>query len=105
MGILRKFSQAWKQATTIQKVETILDLLCGVGSGIASVSVTNKLTEGQNKLSKFFVGLTVTGLSLAAGDTASKALTENYGVAIANVIDRAKSGMAVKEDEEDSDNE
>ena len=81
MNIFKRLAASWKAQTTLEKIDTIIDIITMVGSGIAGTSVAKKLGEGHNIASRACINLTCSGLSLE----------ENYGKPLAMVIDHAKS--------------
>lgn len=91
MNIFKRLAASWKAQTTLEKIDTIIDIITMVGSSIAGTSVAKKLGEGHNIASRACINLTCSGLSLAAGDIAAKQLKENYGKPLAMIIDHAKS--------------
>lgn len=90
MKIFSQIRAGWKAASTADKVHIILDILCGMGTGILIYDVTAMLAPGHNKLEKALITITTSGLGLAAGNVAANTLHESYGVVLANAIDRAK---------------
>ena len=94
MGILNKIRTAWKSKTTVEKINLILDVISGVGCGIGSAIVGDKICEGRNRLEKVCVKTAVAGLGLAAYDISSKALQENYGEPIGKLVEHAKARAA-----------
>lgn len=90
MGIVKNIRAAWKAASTEQKVSIVIDIICGAGSYFLKAEMDQRIKPGHNRLERGLIGITTMGVSLAAGEAASKALSENYGGAIAAAIDKGK---------------
>ena len=94
MGILKRMKLRWKALSTKEKIDLVIDVISGVGSGFGSYIVGNKLSEGRNPIEKICIKTATAGLGLAAGKVASSELKEAYGDPLAKVIDTAKARMA-----------
>lgn len=94
MGILNKMRTAWKSKTTVEKINLILDVISGLGCGMGAAIIGDKLCEGRTVVEKVCVKTAVTGLGLVAYDVSSRALKENYGEPVGNIIDRARARAA-----------
>ena len=62
-----------------------------IGSGLASIKIGNKLSEGSNIVEKICIKTATAGAGLAVGTMSAKALEESYGEIAANLIDRARA--------------
>lgn len=91
MNFLKKLAARWKAKPTKEKIDTAIDIITMLGSGIGGASVGKKLGEGHNIAAKACISITCSGLSMAAGDIAAKQLKSSYGEPLAEVIDRVKS--------------
>lgn len=92
MGILKNFTATWKAASTAEKVNMIIDVICGFGAGTLGGLALKKIAPDMTKGQKVFAGVTVMGLEMAAGDVAAKAL-HPFGDAVGLVVDTAKNKM------------
>ena len=105
MGFLKKLRLGWKQASTKQKIEIVLDVICGAGSAMGAIAVGNKISEGKNFVERFCIHTVTCGLGLAAGEVASKSLMTSYGELAGDLIDKAKerrtARQILEEEEED----
>lgn len=101
MGIFKSFRSAWKAASTAEKMNLVLDIICGVGTGIVAGRVTEKLLPGMNKVERVCTSIAMSGLGMAAGTAASKAYGE-YTAVIGQAIDSAKEKKEQKEESEDA---
>ena len=90
MGIITSIKSAWKAATTAEKIQLGIDILCGLGAGAVSRKISEQITPGMGRVTKACVNLTMCGLGMAAGDCAAHAFSD-YAGAIGNAIDKAKS--------------
>ena len=106
MGFMKEMKRGWKAADTETKIELVLNFVCDIGAGMLAGIAGKKLTYGQNRLTRILCGFTMTGLGIAAGDIAGKALHENYGKPIAVAIDKSRARAAAEaKKEEEADNE
>ena len=94
MGLFHKMKLGWQSMTLEEKFSLIIDVISGAGCGIASVAIGNKLSEGRNILERICINTATAGIGLAAADVSSKALKENYGKPMAEMIGMAKAKMA-----------
>ena len=99
MGILRKMRAGWKAASTAEKINMVLDVMVGIGSGLISTDIGRKLGEGHTKLGRACIRVAVFGGSLAAGEAASKALKDNYGDIAGKFIDGVKARINESKEE------
>ena len=90
MGIINTLKSTWKAASTAEKIELILDAICGFGSSTLMNTIAFKHTQGMNKVQKVCVGIVANGLGIAAANAAVNAF-EPYTKALGNVIDIAKA--------------
>lgn len=90
MGFFKKLGAEWKAMNRYEKFNFVIDLVAHMGAGFAGLKVGRKLTEGSGKLETICVRTFTTGVAIAAGDKAGKAL-----MLTPEQIDRA-----VKQDEE-----
>lgn len=104
MGFLKKLTLMWKVAPVEAKVEAVISLLCDIGTGIAATDVSKKLGKDHSVPGRLLIGLGVTGLGIAAGNIAGKAVNNSYGPAIVMVVNKFKESKAeekpVKEEEQ-----
>lgn len=91
MGFFKRIYANWKAKPTKDKIDTVIDIITMLGSGIGGASVGKKLGEGHNIASRVCISVTCSGLSMAAGDIAAKQLKSSYGEPLAEVIDRVKA--------------
>ena len=98
-GIFRKIATTWKSMTATEKIGLVLDVVCSIGGGLAAATAGKALTAGAGKIEKVCVRTTFAGLGIVAGDAASHALQENYGVFLGAAIDKAKAKAAEAEKE------
>lgn len=103
MKILNRIYAGWKARTTAQKIDLVLDVLTGIGSGMISADLGRKLGEGHGRFGRACIRLTVFGASSAAGSAAKKCLQENYGDILAGTIDTVKARMKDEKKEEKAD--
>lgn len=102
MAIIKEIKAAWKAASTEEKVGIVFDILCGAGAGILINDAEKALAPGHNRFERVMINITVAGGILAAAEAGSKALQENYGGAIAAVIDKVKEKVQENGKEEDA---
>lgn len=103
MGIFKALTTSWKAATTAEKINLVLDIICGFGGGAMSAIVGRDLAvrSGSKLAAKITIPITACGLGMAAGNAASKALMEGIGTPLANVIDRVQAKNKKEEESED----
>ena len=103
MGIFKSLKASWAAATTTEKINLVLDILCGLGAGSMAGIVGKDLAirSGSKLIGKVTIPLASCGLGIAAGNVASKALMESVGEPIGKVIDRVKEKSEKKEESED----
>ena len=63
----------WKYMTKAQKVNFVVDVVCGFGGGMISVMIPN---YGRNPVSRGIIGFTKFGLGMAIGSAAGKQIEE-----------------------------
>ena len=102
MGIFKKFGMEWKKASTADKINFVLDILCGFGSAAIGGVLTKKLAPNLNKVERVCASITMSGLGMAAGNVASKAFTP-YTEGIGKIVDaiKAKPDDDQKEEEDE----
>lgn len=103
MGILKAMKASWQGATTAEKINLVLDIICGFGAGAMSGKLVKKLVPGMNKIEQICVGITMSGLGMAAGNVAAKAY-EPYTESIGKILDTAKARAAAAEQKEEESN-
>ena len=103
MGILKAMKSSWKAATTAEKLNFVLDLICGFGAGAIGGTVTKKLLPNMNKIEQICAGITMGGLTMAAGTVAAKAY-EPYTEAVGKIVDTAKAKAKAAEEKEEEAN-
>ena len=74
MGFFKALASGWKEASTIQKVNLVVDILCRVGAGFAGNRVGNMLTKDAGKVETICVKTFTTGMGLYLGGKAGDAL-------------------------------
>ena len=90
MGFFDRLKLSWKRMSTAEKIGLVIDAICGSGSVLMGMTVSRKLCEDtKSVVSKVCIKTTVAGLSIAAGDISAKALRENYGNLIGEIVDRS----------------
>ena len=87
MGMIQRLYAGWKQRTTAEKINLMLDVLTGIGSGMISSDIGKKLGEGHGRFGRACIRLTVFGATEAAGMAAKNQLQKNYGDILAGAID------------------
>ena len=107
MGFLKKLALMWKVAPVESKVEAVLSLMCDIGTGLAATDVSKRIGKDHSVPGKILIGLGITGLGIAAGNVAGKAVNESYGPVIVSVINKFKASSEAKnepvKEEEQSD--
>lgn len=101
MGIITRGLNRWKAKTTEEKVQSVLDFVCGWGMGSVCGSIANRFTAGRDKFTRIAAAVSMSGIGMIAGDYASKALMENLGkpcIEIGKTI-KAKAAEAAKKEE------
>lgn len=99
MKIVSNFKDAWKNAGTAEKIGFVVDILCGVGSGLIGSDMGEAWSGGHGKLTSFCIKLVTFGGSVALGSVASKTIKDEYVGPLASLVDNAKKN------EEDEENE
>lgn len=102
MGIFKGIRTAWKTADTAGKISMVVDVLCGVGSGLLSIDLGEGLAQGHGRFGRACIKLTVAGGTLALGNAAAKALNESYAEPLGMIIDGVKAKAAEKAKKEDA---
>ena len=90
MSIINTLRNTWKAASTAEKIELVLDAICGFGSSTLIGSIAMKHTQGMNRVQKLSVGVVTYGLSIAGANAAVNAF-EPYTKALGNAIDTIKA--------------
>lgn len=90
MNILKKLWLNWKSMPTAEKINIVIDTICGVGGAAGSLVAGAKLADGKGKLESACIRITAAGLGIAAADVASQALKETYGECAVKLIEKAK---------------
>lgn len=101
MGILTTLKSTWKAASTTEKINMVLDVICGFGSAAISGQVTKKIAPGMNRVERVCSSIVLSGLSLAAAKAASDAYSP-YTKAAGSIIDTVKQKNAQSKTKEDS---
>ena len=96
MGFFNKTKLAWGKMSAEDKLNFILDIICGIGASAVSSTVLKKLAPNMSKLQVICASFAMCGLGMAAGETATNAW-KPYTESIGKVID----GISKKENEED----
>ena len=91
MGIIKKMIRNWKDMPTVDKVNMIIDAICGLGSSLASVKVGKELTKDSGIVEKICVRTAITGAGMAIGKMGANELKNEYGKSVATLIDKSKS--------------
>ena len=100
MGFIDKLKIGWKSMSTEEKIGTIIDVICGVGSTSIGMTVGNKLSEGKGIIGKICIKTTCLGLGYAGGDISSKALRNQYAAPLGVIIDKMKAKNDEKKEED-----
>lgn len=100
MGIVKTLKSSWSACSTAEKINLVLDIVCGFGAGAMSGKLVKKLVPGMNKIEQICVGITMSGLGMAAGNVAAKAY-EPYTESIGKILDTAKARAAAAEKKEE----
>lgn len=100
MGILNSLKRSWRESTTAEKLNLVLDIICGFGAGAVGGRAMKKLAPGMNKVEKFCTGILIGGLELSAASAAVKAF-EPYTDSLGKVVDTAKAKAKAAEKKED----
>ena len=90
MAILKKMWLNWKSMPTVEKIGTIIDVICGVGGSAGALVAGAKLSEGKGKIESACIRITTAGLGIAAAEVASKELRDTYGECAAKIIDKIR---------------
>ena len=91
MGFLKKMVLIWKAAPVESKVEAVLSLVCDIGTGLAANDISKRIGKDHSLPGRLLIGAGLTGLGIAAGNVASKALNESYGPVIVHTINKFKT--------------
>lgn len=91
MGFIERIKSKWMAKTTAEKINCIIDLIVNVGSAAGGMGLSRKLGEGQNRVSRLCIGVTCSGLSMAAANVASNSLKEAYTKPLSETIDTVKA--------------
>ena len=105
MGILSNIVKTWKSYSTEKKIGVIVDIVCGIGSGLLSTQVSKKAGEGHRLPARICIGTVVTGATLYAADKASEELMKEYGTPLSKTIDAIKSRQAKHNEQEEKKDE
>lgn len=100
MGIFKAIKTAWAAASTAEKIDLVLDIICGFGTGAISARMMKQMAPNMGKLERFCAGVAMSGLGMAAGEAAAKAYRP-YTEAIGKVADKAKKNEPKEENEND----
>ena len=103
MGILKAMKASWQGATTAEKINLVLDIICGFGAGAISGSVAKKLMPNMNRVERICASITMGGLGMAMGEAAAKAYGP-YTDSIGKILDTAKARAAAAEKKEEEAN-
>lgn len=87
MGIFKALKDSWKAKTTVEKIGTIIDIITMIGSGAIGGSLGKTLSAGQKPIGRLCTQITCSGLGIAAGNAANKALKTYYGEPLGHIID------------------
>ena len=99
MGIIRTIKSAWNAASTTEKINLVLDIVCGFGAGAISGRLMKKMAPDLNPIERVCASVAMCGLGMAAGEAAKNAYGD-YTKALGTVIDKAKE----KKDKEEEAN-
>lgn len=102
MGMIQRIHAGWKKRTTEEKIELVLDILTGIGSGMISADLGKRLGAGHGRFGRACVRLTTFGATMALGEVAKDRLMEGYGAPLATVIDKTKERMNENKKEENA---
>ena len=91
MGFLKKMVLIWKAAPVESKVEAVLSLVCDIGTGLAANDISKRIGKDHSLPGRILIGAGLTGLGIAAGNVASKALNESYGPVLVHTIEKFKA--------------
>ena len=101
MGILKKLKAEWDRKSTTEKIDMVIDILCGFGATAISGRVVKQYATGMNRVEKFCSMLFVSGLTMAAGEAATN-FYRPYTKAAGSIIDTVKQKGAQNKTKEDS---
>lgn len=101
MGILTTLKSTWKAASTAEKINMVLDVICGFGAAAIGGQVTKRIAPGMNRVERICSGIVMGGLGMAAGEAAAKAYGP-YTKAAGDIIDTVKQKNAQSKTKEDS---
>lgn len=97
MKILKRLKSKWLAMTTAEKIGVGIDIVCGIGGGIITRTVGDKLTENcVTKTGRFCVRAAVMGAVLAGVESGSGYLKKNYGDPAGMIIDVATGKAKLK---------
>lgn len=100
MGILTSLKSSWAAASTAEKINLVLDIICGFGAGVISGKLTKQLAPGMNRVERICATVAMSGLGMAAGSVAAKAY-EPYTESIGKIVDATKAKAAASEKKEE----
>ena len=99
MTIFQSIRATLKAMTLAEKLNMVVDILCGVGSTAIGTDIGKRISVGHRPLARICIRATCTGLGMAAGDIAAKQLKASYVKPIAALVDKSKENSEeTKED-------
>ena len=104
MGILTRGLHKWQAMTTEEKVEKVLNIVCGWGLGTVCGGIGNTFSSGRGKPTQIAAVIGMSGIGMMAGDIASKALMEGVAkpcIELGRAVKEKASEAAKKEEKDD----
>ena len=102
MGIIASLKETWAKASTADKINMVLDVICGFGAAAISGQVTKRIAPGMNRVERICSGIVMGGLGMAAGKAASDAYAP-YTKAAGDIFDAVTKRAAQNKNKEGSD--
>ena len=82
MGMLKMIKAGWQAQTPVEKVKTIVKLICSMGMGTICADVAHIHTLGKSKLEKVSVMVASYGMGCYLGDKSGEAINEVIDAAV-----------------------
>ena len=100
MTIFQSIRATLKAMTLEEKLNMVVDILCGIGSATIGADIGKRLSVGHKPLTRVCIRTTCSALGMAAGNVACKQLKSTYVKPIAALASKAKEKTEEAKEEE-----
>lgn len=104
MGILTRGLHKWQAMTTEEKVERVLNFVCGWGLATVCGGIGNTFSSERGKPTRIAAAIGMSGIGMMAGAAASEALMEGVVkpcIELGRAVKEKASEAAKKEEKDD----